>query len=109
MACAGPNGWSSGLDRSWSERSCRARSSSAGQQACLFRTSAGERRIEHVFDSPSFIHLNVRSYFSIKDGACSPEDLARRAAELEMPAVAMTDRDGLYGAARFAAACARYC
>jgi len=53
-----------------------------------------------------FVHLSVRSYFSIKDGAFSPEDLARRVAELGMPAVALTDRDGLYGAPRFAAACA---
>src|SRR5213596_2500495 len=53
----------------------------------------------------SFVHLTDRSYFSIKDGAFSPEDLARRAAELGMPAVALTDRDGLYGAPRFVAAC----
>jgi error-prone DNA polymerase len=51
-----------------------------------------------------FVHLHCRSYFSLKDGAYSPEALAVRAAELGMPAVAMTDRDGLYGAARFAAA-----
>src|SRR5919198_60757 len=57
--------------------------------------------------SSSFVHLSVRSYFSIKDGALSPEDLALRAAELGMPAVAITDRDGLYGAARFAHACMR--
>src|SRR5712691_1450435 len=56
--------------------------------------------------SSSFIHLSVRSYFSMKDGAFSPEDLALRAAELGMPAVALTDRDGLYGAARFGTACA---
>src|SRR5437773_6610749 len=53
----------------------------------------------------SFVHLNVRSYFSMKDGAFSPEDLIRRASEQGMGAVALTDRDGLYGAARFAAAC----
>jgi error-prone DNA polymerase len=58
-----------------------------------------------MFESPSFVHLNVRSYFSMKDGAFSPEDLAWRAAELGMHAVALTDRDGLYGSARFAAAC----
>ena len=52
-----------------------------------------------------FVHLHCRSYFSLKDGAYSPEDLVARAAELGMPAVAMTDRDGLYGAPRFAAAC----
>ncbi len=55
-----------------------------------------------------FVHLDVRSFFSLKEGAFSPEDLARRAAELDMPAVALTDRDGLYGAARFVAACERH-
>src|SRR5205823_14847787 len=57
--------------------------------------------------SSPFVHLSVRSYFSMKDGALSPEDLALRAAELGMPAVALTDRDGLYGAPRFAAACSQ--
>jgi error-prone DNA polymerase len=57
--------------------------------------------------APSVVHLDVRSFFSIKEGAFSPEDLARRAAELGMPAVALADRDGLYGAARFADACER--
>jgi error-prone DNA polymerase len=55
----------------------------------------------------AFVHLNVRSYFSMKDGAFSPEELAVRAAELGMAAVAVTDRDGLYGSARFADACRR--
>ncbi len=53
----------------------------------------------------SFVHLDVRSCFSLKEGAFTPEQLARRAAELGMDAVAMTDRDGLYGAARFVRAC----
>src|ERR1041385_6710601 len=52
-----------------------------------------------------FVHLDVRTYFSMKDGAFSPEDLAAWASHLGMPAVAMTDRDGLYGAARFVSAC----
>src|SRR5439155_20590085 len=68
--------------------------------------SGGRRRIEHVFGSSSgFVHLDARSYFSIKDGAFSPEDLALRAAALGMTAVALTDRAGLYGAPRFAEAC----
>lgn len=54
-----------------------------------------------------FAHLDARSYFSIKEGAFSPEQLARRAAELGMDSVALTDRDGLYGVARFVAACER--
>ena len=55
----------------------------------------------------SFAHLDVRSCFSLKEGAFTPEQLAARAASLGMPAVALTDRDGLYGAARFVAACAK--
>jgi error-prone DNA polymerase len=57
--------------------------------------------------SGGFVHLDVRSFFSLKEGAFSPEALARRAAELGMPAVALADRDGLYGVARFVEACER--
>ena len=52
-----------------------------------------------------FVHLDVRSCFSLKEGAFTTEQLAARAAANDMPAVAMTDRDGLYGAARFVRAC----
>ena len=55
----------------------------------------------------SFVHLDVRSYFSLKEGAFAPEQLAEQAAGLGMSAVAMTDRNGLYGAARFVSACQR--
>ncbi len=55
----------------------------------------------------SFVHLDVRSCFSLKEGAFTPERLVARAAALDMPAVALTDRDGLYGAARFVQACAQ--
>ena len=54
-----------------------------------------------------FVHLDVRSFFSLKEGAFSPEELAARAAELGMREVALVDRDGLYGAARFIDACAK--
>ena len=61
-----------------------------------------------MFDHPrSFVHLDVRSYFSLKDGAFSPADLAVRAAELGMRSIALTDRDGVYGATRFVDACER--
>jgi DNA polymerase III alpha subunit len=60
-----------------------------------------------VFDSAGFVHLDVRSAFSLKEGAFVPEHLAALAAEMVLPAVALTDRDGLYGAARFVSACER--
>ena len=48
-------------------------------------------------DAP-FVHLHVHSEYSILDGACRIPDLAARAAELGMPAVALTDHGSLAGA-----------
>jgi len=45
-----------------------------------------------------FVHLHVHSEFSILDGACRIPGLAERAAELEMPAVGLTDHGSLAGA-----------
>jgi DNA polymerase-3 subunit alpha len=45
-----------------------------------------------------FVHLHVHSEYSILDGACRIPALAGRAAELEMPAVALTDHGSLAGA-----------
>ncbi len=52
-----------------------------------------------------FSHLHTASYYSLRHGVCSPQELVERAAELGQPAVALTDRDGLYGAVRFMQAC----
>ncbi|MFJ1648495.1 DNA polymerase III subunit alpha [Streptomyces sp. NPDC088258] len=56
---------------------------------------------------PGFTHLRTVSGFSLRYGASHPERLARRAAERGMDAVALTDRDTLAGAVRFAKACAK--
>jgi len=45
-----------------------------------------------------FVHLHVHSEYSILDGACRIPGLAARAAELEMPAVGLTDHGSLAGA-----------
>src|SRR6266496_5309320 len=50
-----------------------------------------------VSEAP-FVHLHVHSEYSILDGACRIPALAVRAAELEMPAVALTDHGSLAGA-----------
>src|SRR5688500_10738919 len=49
----------------------------------------------------SYFELHARSAFSFLRGASDPEALARRAAELELPGLALLDRDGVYGAPRF--------
>jgi len=48
--------------------------------------------------SADFVHLHVHSEYSILDGACRIPALAARAAQLEMPAVALTDHGSLAGA-----------
>jgi len=59
-----------------------------------------------VLTDYGFTHLHVASSYSLRYGTASPAALAARAAELGMPALALTDRDGLYGAFKHAQACA---
>ena len=54
-----------------------------------------------------YVELRCRSAFSFLDGASLPEDLAEAAARQEMDTLALVDRDGVYGAPRFAAAARR--
>ncbi|MGO9686176.1 MAG: error-prone DNA polymerase [Beijerinckiaceae bacterium] len=51
--------------------------------------------------SADYVELRARSAFSFLEGATTPEDLATGAAELGYRAIALGDRDGLYGAPRF--------
>jgi error-prone DNA polymerase len=53
----------------------------------------------------SYIELHACSAFSFLRGGSFPEKLAETAAELEMPALALLDRNGVYGAQRFSVAC----
>src|SRR6059058_156763 len=48
-----------------------------------------------------YIELHARSAFSFLEGASTPEELIGACSELKMPAMALLDRDGVYGAARF--------
>src|SRR6202165_1488443 len=48
-----------------------------------------------------YVELHARSAFSFLQGASTPEELISACAELKMPAMALLDQDGLYGAARF--------
>src|SRR5437588_12852800 len=49
----------------------------------------------------TYIELHARSAFSFLRGAATPEELIAVCAGLEMPAMALLDNDGVYGAARF--------
>jgi error-prone DNA polymerase len=48
-----------------------------------------------------YVELHAASAFSFLQAASQPEDLIERAVALEMPAIALLDHNGVYGAARF--------
>src|SRR5438552_2379209 len=51
--------------------------------------------------SSTFVHLHLHSGFSLLDGACDHDTLAKTAAKYKMPAVAVTDHGNLFGAVGF--------
>ncbi len=53
-----------------------------------------------------FVHLRVRSIFSLLEGAIRPKELAETARRLRMPAVAVTDTNNLFGTYEISAALA---
>ena len=52
----------------------------------------------------SYAELHCHSAFSLLDGASTPEALVKRAVELGIQALALTDHDDLGGAVRFSRA-----
>ncbi len=52
--------------------------------------------------APRYAELHCRSNFSFLAGASHPEELVERGLELGLASLALADRDGLYGAVRFA-------
>src|SRR5512145_485454 len=54
--------------------------------------------------SDPFVHLHVASGYSLRHGASHPHVLVERAAEHGMDTLALTDRDGVYVAVKFARA-----
>ena len=49
----------------------------------------------------SFVHLHVHTQYSILDGLSSIENLFKRASELGMPGIAITDHGNMYGVKEF--------
>ncbi|WP_047521907.1 error-prone DNA polymerase [Microbacterium sp. ZOR0019] len=58
--------------------------------------------IPRPHDAVPYAELHAHSSYSFLDGASSPEDLLAEADRLGLTALALTDHDGFYGAARFA-------
>src|SRR5882757_1656312 len=49
----------------------------------------------------SFVHLHVHTQYSLLDGACHVDALVKKAANLGMPALGMTDHGNMFGAIHF--------
>src|ERR1043166_5195354 len=49
----------------------------------------------------SFVHLHLHTEYSLLDGSIRMKELMKKAAELKMPAVAITDHGNLFGAIEF--------
>ena len=62
--------------------------------------------VPHGDDEPGWAELHVHSAFSFLQGAAQPDALVAEAARLGISVLAVTDRDGLYGARRLAEAAA---
>ena len=55
-----------------------------------------------------FVPLRVMSSYSLLEGAIDPKAIARLAKDRGFPAIAICDRNGLYGTVAFASACREY-
>jgi len=53
----------------------------------------------------SFVHLHTHSQFSLLEATCRTKNLAKKAAEFGMPALALTDLGNMFGAIEFYFAC----
>ncbi len=58
-------------------------------------------RTAHHTLPTQYVELHTRSAFSFLRGASTPEELIAACSALQMPAMALLDNDGVYGAARF--------
>jgi DNA polymerase-3 subunit alpha len=63
------------------------------------------RRRHNLPVTDPYVPLRVFSSFTMLEGAMEPKTVAERAAKLGFPAIAVTDRNGLYGVMPFSEAC----
>ena len=55
--------------------------------------------------APDFVHLHLHSEYSLLDGACRIDDLVKKAVDLDMPAIGLTDHGVMYGSMEFYLKC----
>jgi len=60
-----------------------------------------------AMNQAKFVHLRVHSAYSLSEGAIKVDELAELCRSLEMPAVAITDRNNLFGSLEFSQVCVK--
>src|SRR3954453_10725284 len=80
---------------------CPAACEWRGPVSNLSRPPAGRLVCGGPLRLMQFVELHARSAFSFLEGASVPEALAYACAEQQLPGMALLDRNGLYGSARF--------
>ena len=76
-----------------------------GLEAAVAYQTGDEILVADADAEGEFVHLAVHSEYSLHDGLAKVPALVARAAELGMPAVALTDSGNLFGLVKFYAAC----
>ncbi len=65
----------------------------------------GTNRTIETMASPAFVHLHCHTHYSLLDGACKIPNLVKRAKELGMDSLAITDHGCLFGVIEFFTEC----
>ncbi len=79
-------------------------SPTAATDAATAATDVGAQELQ-AEPQAGFCHLHVHTHYSALDGACKVDDLVARAAEMRMPALAITDHGVLSGIIQFYQQC----
>jgi len=70
-------------------------------QTVITESSIAELSIETPAKPAAFVHLRLHSEYSLVDGLVRIKPLVQRVADLEMPAVALTDVCNLFSLVKF--------
>ena len=72
--------------------------------SAIFARNVDELAAAFIFEwmpRDSFVHLHLHTEYSLLDGAVRMRELMKKAAEMDMPAIAITDHGNLFGAIEF--------
>ncbi|WP_027012770.1 error-prone DNA polymerase [Corynebacterium freiburgense] len=100
--------WMNARPLSWSKLERILSGKPVGSLTPVNHLSVDARPVERGKSTIAFAELHANSSYNFLRGASNPEMMVASAVELGLAALALIDRDGLYGAVKFAEAAAQY-